>query len=94
MFNVESVSKNKIKMSGRFSAADVPIAEPVFGKLTETTTVDFSELDYISSAGLSVLLKAQKKLKENGCELKLVNMNKMVRELFRYVGFDTIFTIE
>jgi anti-sigma B factor antagonist len=94
MFKVETISSNEIKISGRFSAANVPEAEPVFSRLTSTTTIDFSELDYISSGGLSVLLKAQKILKENGDELKLIKMNKMVRELFHYVGFDTIFTIE
>jgi anti-sigma B factor antagonist len=94
MFKVEVVSGNEIKISGRFGAANIPEAEPVFEKLTSTTIVDFSELDYISSGGLSVLLKAQKLLKGKGCELKLKKMNKMVRELFRYVGFDTLFTIE
>ena len=94
MFKLETVSDNEIKMSGRFSAANVPEAEPVFNQLKITTIVDFSELDYISSGGLSVLLMAQKLLKEKGGELKLVKMNKMVRELFHYVGFDTIFTIE
>jgi len=94
MFKVEAISGNRIKISGRFSAANVPEAEPEFNKLTTSAVVDFSELDYISSGGLSVLLKAQKRLKENGGELKLINMSKMVRELFHYVGFDTIFTIE
>jgi anti-anti-sigma factor len=94
MFKVETISGNEVKISGRFSAANVAEAEPIFNQLTTTTVVDFSELDYISSGGLSVLLKSQKILKENGGELKLVKMNKMVRELFHYVGFDTIFTIE
>ncbi len=94
MFKVEMISDNEIKISGRFNAAEVPDAEQVFEKITTTTTVDLSELFYISSGGLSVLLKTQKMLKEKGCELKLVNMNKMVRELFSYVGFDTLFTIE
>ena len=94
MFKIEIISNNELKISGRFSAADVPVAEPIFDRLTKTTTVDFSELDYISSGGFSVLLKAQKLLKEKGFELKLVNMNQMVRELFHYVGFDLLFTIE
>ncbi len=94
MFKIETVSNSEIKMSGRFTAADVNAADPVFNQLTVTTNVDFSELDYISSAGLSVLLRTQKRLKENNAELKLVNMNKMVREIFHYVGFEQIFVIE
>jgi len=94
MFAIEKISSKEIKLSGRFSAANVPEAELVFSQLSTTTNVDFKELDYISSGGLSVLLKAQKKLKEMGNELKLINMNKVIRELFHYVGFDTLFTIE
>jgi len=62
--------------------------------LTTSAVADFSELDYVSSGGLSELLKAQKRLKENGGELKLITMSKMVRELFHFVSFNTIFTIE
>ncbi len=94
MFGIEKISDTEIKITGRFSAANVPDAESIFSRISNTTVVDFKELDYISSGGLSVLLKAQKKLKETGHELKLVNMNKVVRELFHYVGFDTIFIIE
>jgi anti-sigma B factor antagonist len=94
MFGIEKISSSEIKIIGRFSAANVPEAELVFNQLSTTTIVNFKELDYISSGGLSVLLKAQKKLKESGNELKLVNLNKVVQELFHYVGFDTLFTIE
>ncbi|MCK9210666.1 MAG: STAS domain-containing protein [Ignavibacteriaceae bacterium] len=94
MFKIETISNNEIKILGRFTAADVNAAEPVFNQFIATTIVDFSELDYISSAGLSVLLKTQKRLKESKAELKLVNMSKMVREIFHYVGFETIFSIE
>lgn len=94
MFKVEKVAESEIKLSGRFSAANVAEAEAVFSTLSAVTIVDLSDLDYISSGGLSVLLKSQKKLKEMGFELILRNMNKMVRELFHYVGFDTLFVIE
>jgi len=94
MFKIEKISENSIKISGRLTASDVKAADEVFDKLTESTTVDFSELDYISSAGLSVFLKTQKSLKSKNAELKLINMNKMVKEIFHYVGFDMIFNIE
>jgi anti-sigma B factor antagonist len=93
MFKVETVSDSAIKICGRFSAADVPFAENIFNQLTLTTVVDFKELDYISSGGLSVLLKTLKRLKEKGNELKLINMSKTVHELFHCVGFDTLFII-
>jgi anti-sigma B factor antagonist len=94
MFGIEKISEDRINLTGRFSAANVQEAEAVFNQLSTTTIVDLGELEYISSGGLSVLLRAQKNLKGTGNELKLANMNKVVRELFHYVGFDTLFTIE
>lgn len=94
MFKIEAITDNKIKISGRFSNSDVTAAEEIFNQITTSTVVDFSELDYISSAGLSVLLKVQKRLKGSNSELKLVKMSKMVREIFHYVGFEAIFSIE
>jgi anti-anti-sigma factor len=94
MFKVELVNNNSIKLIGRFTAADVAEAETVFNDINSSTTIDFSELNYISSAGLSVLLKVQKKLSASNQELTLINMSKMVRDIFHYVGFETIFKIE
>ena len=63
-------------------------------EVTGSLVIDFAELDYISSAGLGVLLGAQKRLGESGSSLKLVSMNKHIREIFRIAGFDRIFEIE
>ena len=57
-------------------------------------TVDFMELEYISSAGLGVLLKTQKRLAENGASLKIINVNNHINDVFRYSGFNAIFDIE
>ncbi len=94
MFKIEKIDENNYKLIGRFTAADVNTAEIEFNNITSSTNVDFSELDYISSAGLSVLLKAQKRLSNSKQELTLKNMSKMVKDIFHYVGFDTIFRIE
>ena len=54
---------------------------------------DFAGLDYISSAGLGVLLAAQKRLSQRGQSLKLINVNHHIRDVFRFSGFDQIFEI-
>ena len=54
----------------------------------------FENLEYISSAGLSVLLMTQKRLAGDGHELKLVNLSNHISDVFRYAGFDLIFSIE
>jgi len=55
--------------------------------------VNCTELKYISSAGLRILLVAAKRLKEKGGELRLTNLNETVREVFEISGFDTIFNV-
>lgn len=53
---------------------------------------DFSELDYISSAGLRVLLIAHKRMKVNG-SMQISGLNESVREVFEMTGFSDIFDI-
>lgn len=53
--------------------------------------LDFSELEYLSSVGLRILLSLKKKLKDN---IKIINVNEFVREVFDMTGFSDIFEIE
>ncbi len=59
----------------------------------ETLTLDFSGLDYVSSAGLRVLLAAYKRMAGKG-GMKIRNVNEVVREVFEVTGFEDILTIE
>ena len=59
----------------------------------ETLIFDFSALDYISSAGLRVLLAAQKKMNRQG-SMKLTGVSETVMEIFDITGFADILTIE
>lgn len=93
MFEIKINESNEIILSGRFDASQVENANQVFEKINKSTVVNFKELDYISSAGLSVLLVAQKRLTENNQQLKLINMNNHIRDVFKYAGFDMIFEI-
>ncbi len=93
MFEAELRRSNEIKLTGRFDASQVENAKKVFDAVTNSCEVDFTNLEYISSAGLSVLLVTQKRLSESGNSLKLTNMNKHIRDVFRYAGFDTVFEI-
>ncbi|MBQ1440692.1 MAG: STAS domain-containing protein [Clostridia bacterium] len=55
--------------------------------------LDFAGLDYISSAGLRLLLSAQKKMAAQG-SMKVVHVNDVVNEVFNITGFCDILTIE
>ena len=93
MFDIRIDEQNEIWLSGRFDATQVDKAYEIFNQVQSSIIVDFEKLDYISSAGLSVLLKTQKRLKNQGDKLRLRNMNKHIREIFKYAGFDIIFEI-
>ena len=94
MFDIKSASENEIQLFGRFDASQAEKAKEVFANVTETTRVDFMQLEYISSMGLGVLLSTQKRLKAAGHELILINLNSHIREIFKYAGFDMVFNIQ
>ena len=58
-----------------------------------TLTLDFSKLDYISSAGLRVLLSAHKAMNAKG-GMKITNANEIVQEVFEVTGFSDILNIQ
>ena len=55
--------------------------------------LDFEALEYISSAGLRVLLSAQKIMNRQG-SMKIMHVNEVIREVFDVTGFSDILTIE
>ena len=60
----------------------------------DSLILDFADLEYISSAGLRVLISTQKKLKAEDIPFVIKNVNDVVNEIFRMSGFDKILKIE
>jgi anti-anti-sigma factor len=94
MFEITRDAEGTVHLQGRFDAAQVAAAKDFFNLVDDSCVVDFSELSYISSAGLGLLFATQKRLVDRGGELTLANLNPHIREVFRIAGFDNIFTIE
>ena len=95
---VKSIENNilKITLSGRLDTNTAPeletvISEEIGGK--DLLEIDFKKLDYISSAGLRVLLSAQKIMNKQG-KMVLKNVNETVMEIFEITGFSDILNIE
>ena len=63
-------------------------------KVDGAVTLDCRGLEYISSAGLGVLLKTQKRLTGAGGKLRLIGVSRHLQDIFLYSGFDQIFEIE
>ena len=60
----------------------------------DSLIIDFTNLEYISSAGLRVLIATQKKLKPENIPMTIINVNDTINEIFRMSGFDKILKIE
>lgn len=67
---------------------------PILEDAGKQITLDFSNLEYISSSGLRVLLLLNKKAKENGGCVTIVGIRENIRQIFQIVGFDVLFTID
>lgn len=93
MFEIRLGNQGEIVMSGRLDAAQCDKALQFLDALPAPRVVDLAALEYISSAGLGVLLKTQKRVMGGGQGLRLVNANRHIRDIFKYAGFDRIFEI-
>ena len=81
---------------GRLDTITSPELEKVFKESLDGVselTLDFGKLDYISSAGLRVLLAAQKTMNRQG-SMKIVHVCETIMEIFEVTGFSEILTIE
>ena len=85
-----------VALEGRLDTTTAPELEAELGESLEgitDLTLDFENLEYISSAGLRVLLAAQKRMNEQGA-MKVTNVNETIMEIFDVTGFADILTIE
>lgn len=85
-----------LSVEGRLDTTTAPELEAVLNASLENITdlvLDFAKLEYISSAGLRVVLKAQKIMNNKGT-MKLTNVNESILEVFEITGFTDILTIE
>ena len=86
-----------IRLSGRIDATTAPgMEESIFQAIEEGSRaliIDLESVEYMSSAGLRVLLAGLKKMKSVGGELRLSSLQPHVREVFEMTGFSRLFTI-
>ena len=85
-----------IALAGRLDTMTAPDLEAELGRSlpdAESLVLDFSNLDYISSAGLRVLLSAHKAMSAKG-GMKITHVNEIVREVFDVTGFSDILFID
>ena len=97
--NIEKECKESaitLKVIGRLDTTTAPALENTVSEIIgtcEQLVLDFAGLEYISSAGLRVILKAQKAMSAKG-GMKLLHVNETIMEIFEITGFSDILTIE
>ena len=92
----KNVDETVLEIAGRLDTTTAPALEKTIGedvKEAKNLVLDLSGLEYISSAGLRVLLATQKKMQKLG-SMKVTNVKEDVMEVFEMTGFSNILTIE
>jgi len=96
-FNRQNIDgKIILTPEGMIDTANAPAFNEEVIKATDETKdleLDFSKIEYISSSGLRVLLKAEKKMQAEGGVMVITNTNDSVKEVFNLTGFSSILTI-
>jgi anti-sigma B factor antagonist len=85
-----------LEITGRLDTITAPALDKTINENLgeiKSLILDFNNLEYISSAGLRVLLSSQKKLQQKGT-MKLKNVREEVMEVFEITGFVDILTVE
>ena len=93
----EEQSRLFMKIEGRLDTKTAPELEEKINKMIEQVSsifMDFTELEYISSAGLRVLLRTHKAMKAKKGSLVIRGANEEVREVFTITGFSDILRLE
>jgi anti-anti-sigma factor len=94
MFDIRQNDNGEVVVSGRLDAAQSATAQQFLDGVEGVCVIDMAGLEYISSAGLGVLLSTHKRLMAGSGGLSLVNVNPHINDIFCYSGFDKLFRIK
>lgn len=93
MLNIWTDDQGVIHLEGRFDASQVPSAQQTFQPLNGSQVFDCAELEYISSAGIGVLLELAIRLRSGGHGIRVTNANQYILRVFEYAGLRQVFQI-
>ena len=90
-------NKMTIALEGRLDTTTAPSLDAVVTSELEDVTelvYDFDKLEYVSSAGLRVLLRSQKAMNGKGGSMLIKNVNADIMEVFEMTGFSSVLNVE
>jgi anti-sigma B factor antagonist len=94
MFDVQFDRDDHVRLIGRLDASQADAATEALRRLTGPAVADCAGLEYISSAGIGVILEVYKRLHEAGHTLVLTNLTPRIRNVFGYAGLDRVLRLE
>lgn len=83
-----------VKLVGRLDAEESDRALATLDKLAGPLTLDCTQLEYISSAGISVIMVTWKRMTAQGSSLRMIGLTPRVRNVFGYAGLDKVLDIQ
>lgn len=94
MFSIDYNSKNQtVYLHGKFDHSKANECKQIFGQIENSFTIDMSKLEFISSAGIGILVMTYSRLKQNGENIYLTNLNDHISKVFKLSLLDKVFNI-
>lgn len=95
MFSIDYKEEIQLlSITGQFDHSRIVESKTIFDKIRTTSTIDLQGLDYICSGGIGMLVMTYSRLKKNGMNLYLTNLNEHIQKIFKVSNLDKIFTIK
>ena len=95
MFSVNFDKDTQVlSLGGNFDASRADEVKSLLEHIDSSITVDMSNLDFICSAGIGIMIMTYRRLKEKGENIYLKNLNDHIKKVFKVSSLDKIFNIE
>ncbi|HEU4940999.1 MAG TPA: STAS domain-containing protein [Candidatus Eisenbacteria bacterium] len=94
MLEIQVENEGRVRLKGRLDAASAPKAREALRPLKGPMALDMSDLEYISSAGIGVVVETYKRLHGEGAGFRVLNLSPGVRAVFRFAGLEQMLAIE
>ena len=94
MYSLTSDGRGTIQMSGIIDSSHADAVREFFKDIDHSCTIDCEGLEFISSAGLGILMATYKRLSTRGETIRLINVRENVKKIFHLARFDRLFSIE
>jgi len=95
MFQVEyNRDIHTLFLKGNFDASKAEEVKAVLEKVEDTVNIDMSNLEFICSAGIGIMVMTYRKLKEKGKDIYLINLNEHIKKVFKVSLLDKVFNIQ